>query len=173
MPVAPQKPSAAASLTLVAFALFTLALPSSALSADFTAYANTRYGTGADVPVDFRAEPPSVNGDGQRFTAPDGGTVTVFGTRDIKGTGIVAYRVFLEKTLASEGWDLTYTTGDDDSFVLSGNRGDETLYRRTERPADCKKETMHNIELRYPAANADYWKAIVERSAATLTGPCK
>lgn len=142
-------------------------------AASFETYVNDRFGTSAEVPADAVAEPPPVNNDGRRFIAPDGGSVTIYAIRNKDRAGFQGYRDFLQSSLKSEGWEITYSAGEGDWFVFSGKRKDTILYHRAEQPAGCDRKIIHQIELRYPAANADAWQAAVERGAASLDGPCR
>ena len=63
----------------VGLSLLVCALPT--LAADWERYANPRFGTSAEVPVDgFAPDPAPENGDGQGWTSTDGkGQILVFG----------------------------------------------------------------------------------------------
>lgn len=141
-------------------------------AAEWRAYENPRFGTYAEVPASFESEPPPENGDGQRFSTPDGGTIAVYGSLDFTGGGLAVYRAFLMETLRGEGWNLSYTPSGDGWFVLSGVRGAEILYQRVEQPPGCGGDLFHHIEFRYPTRDKALWAPLVKHGADSLGGPC-
>lgn len=136
-------------------------------------YVNGRYGTSADIPGEFLADPPPANGDGQRFTSPLGGTISVFGAINFTGGGLNNYRGFLKETMESDGWKLTYTPAGPNWFVLSGVKGSEIAYVRAEQPKGCASDIIHQIDFRYPTRDGKAWEPIVKKGTASLQGPCK
>lgn len=138
---------------------------------DWRHYQNARFGTSAEVPDGFTLMPPPENGDGQRFEAPDGGTISIYGAFDFT-SGLSEYRAFSRQVLEDNGWRLTYTPSGDNWFVLSGTSNGQILYQRVERPAGCAGDILHHIEFRYPTEDEDIWKPIVTHGARSLDGPC-
>lgn len=150
-----------------------LASGSPAFGTDWQHYVNARFGTSADVPAAFLNAPPPENGDGQQFTSPDGGSITVFGGMNPTNGPLADYHRFLQGLLEDDGWTLSYTPEGRTWFVLSGKRDGELLYHRVEHRAGCRADLLHHIEFRYPASRAAAWSSIVERGATTLDGPCE
>src|SRR5262249_25445069 len=52
-------------------AIALLAFAAATAAPQYRTYANERFGTTADVPADWKADPPPENGDGLRFRSPD------------------------------------------------------------------------------------------------------
>lgn len=161
------------SKSIFIFAIAMLFFAAEAMAEGWQLYANARYGTRAEVPADFIAEPPPENGDGQRFSDPESnGTISVYGSMNATGGDLDDYRTFLKEILEGEGWRLSYVPQGRNWFVLSGTREGEIVYQRVEHAPGCSANMLHHIEFRYPASEDTKWGQIVKRGAATLDGPC-
>lgn len=155
------------------FAIAMLFSAAEATAEGWQVYANARYGTRAEVPADFIAEPPPENGDGQRFSDPGGsGTISIYGGMNATRGTLDDYRAFLKEILEGEGWHLSYVPQGRNWFVLSGEREGEIVYQRAEHAPGCSADMLHHIEFRYPASEGRKWGLIVKRGATTLDGPC-
>lgn len=118
---------------LVSLALSFTCLPLSAQEADeenwqvpvtigkdgWMLYENPRFGSIIPVPAGMLPTEPPVNGDGQRFTTPDGKVVLVaYGSFNVEGTGDLEGR--WKDALAESGRTITYKRKTDSWFVVSG-----------------------------------------------------
>ncbi|MFA7416032.1 MAG: hypothetical protein WC048_16275 [Rhizobium sp.] len=159
--------------SIFTFAVAILLFAAEVTAAGWQVYANARYGTRAEVPADFIAEPPPENGDGQRFSDPSGsGTISIYGSMNATGGDLDDYRTFLREILEGEGWHLSYVPKGLNWFVLSGTRNGEIVYQRVEHAPGCSADTLHHIDFRYPESERTKWGLIVKRGATTLDGPC-
>jgi hypothetical protein len=126
-------------------------------------YANPRFGATADYPDDlFKVkDPPSENGDGQRFrTAGGRAELSIYGTNNIDGEKpnvYVARHVNLD--------EVTYKKAAADFYVVSGTRGATIFYERCNFP---NKEVLACVYLSYPAAERAAWDKIVARISTSL-----
>jgi hypothetical protein len=100
-------------VAVIAVGLPLLACAIPALAAEWERYANPRFGTSAEVPVDgFAPDPASENGDGQRLDVNRGqGQVRVFGACILVDETFDGYRDFQLNTAREDGLDVTYSAG--------------------------------------------------------------
>jgi hypothetical protein len=165
-----------AHLTVLQAAAFALAgvVATSPVDAQdaYRTYHNDRFGVSADVPRDWRAGPPPENGDGLKFTSPDGAaTLTVSGSYRMADS--VAEALDSEQA-ADEGETITYQTRASRMAVISGMRGPTVFYRKV--VVSCKDQVMNRLSIKYPLARKQQFDALVSHIAASLhgveAGPC-
>src|SRR5271155_2827690 len=116
-------PNILTALQAAAFALAGIAAATSPVDAEdaYRTYHNERFGVSADVPRDWRAGRPPDNGDGVKFTSPDGtATLTISGGYRMADS--VAEALNSEQA-ADEGETVTYQTRAPRMAVISGMRG--------------------------------------------------
>jgi hypothetical protein len=127
-------------------------------------YANPRFGAIAEVPGDWRADPPPENGDGQRFTSPDGlATITISGILNIGDTVEAAMR---EEEQPGAGETITYRQRSGRALITSGTRGSEIFYRKS--LLVCGDRIWNHVSLEYPAAQKAHYDSLVARIAGSL-----
>src|ERR1700727_1854207 len=116
-------------LQTAAFALAGVAATSAVHTEDaYRTYHNERFGVSADVPRDWRAGRPPDNGDGLKFTSPDGtATLTISGGYRMADS--VAEALNSEQA-ADEGETVSYQTRAPRMAVISGMRGQTVFYRK-------------------------------------------
>jgi serine/threonine-protein kinase len=114
----------------------------------YRTYHNDRFGVSADIPRDWRAGPQPENGDGLKFTSPDGtATLIVSGGYMIADT--VAEALNSEQA-ADESETITYQTRAPRMAVVSGMRGATIFYRKV--VLSCKDQVMNRVSIEYPLA---------------------
>jgi serine/threonine-protein kinase len=129
-------------------------------------YANDRFGVSAEVPANWREEPPPANDDGRIFDSPDGkAQIIVNGGFVMEESAALAL-----ETLAKPrgGERVTYTKRGALSVTLSGLSGDNIFYRRT--ILTCSGKVWNNLEINYPASEKAAYDGIVAHAAASLHG---
>jgi hypothetical protein len=129
-------------------------------------YANDRFAVSADVPADWREQPPPENDDGRIFLSPDG-----------KAQLIVNGGFVMEETLAKaldalatprEGERVAYAKRGASAMILSGSSGDNIFYRRT--ILTCSGQVWNNVEFTYPASEKQAFDRLVTHVAQSLRG---
>ena len=136
-------------------------------------YVNARFGTKADIPAHFVADPPPSNGDGRSFRDPNRvGEIAVYASYNVLSDSLSGYRDYLIDSYRKEGWELTYMPQGDQWFVLSGIRAEDILYLRVEHGAGCGAELLHHMMFTYPQGDKLHWDPIVNQGAKSLDGPC-
>ncbi len=139
--------------------------------ADDMQYRNSRFGTTAILPADFRASAAPTNGDGRGFSHPSlRGTVSVYGSHNISGDRLADHRDYLTELYLESGMTITYQAGGNNWFVLSGWDGDEIYYLRAE---GCTGGPVHHIYFSFPGSEKPQWEPIIKRYASKLDGPCR
>jgi hypothetical protein len=145
-------------VTLLALAAAATAAP------QYRTYANARFGTSADVPADWKADPPPENGDGLRFWSPDRrASLTVSGMLNIHDTideAMTAYET------PGEGETITYRHREPHALVISGTRGDTIFYAR--HVLSCGDQIWNSVHFEYPAAEKAAYDALVTHVARSL-----
>jgi hypothetical protein len=132
----------------------------------YRTYRNDRFGVSADIPRDWRAGRPPDNGDGLKFTSPDGmATITVSGSYRIADS--VAEALSSEQA-PDEGETVTYQTRGPRMAVVSGMRGERIFYRKV--VLSCKDQVMNRVSIEYPLARKQQFDALVSHVAASLQG---
>ena len=161
-------------LKVAAFALASVTAATSAAHAQdaYRTYHNDRFGVSADVPRDWRAGRPPENGDGLKFTSPDG-TTTLIVSGGYRMADSVAEALNSEQA-ADEGETVTYQTRAPRMAVISGMRGQTVFYRKV--VVSCKDQVMNRVSIEYPLARKQQFDALVAHIAASLhgieAGPC-
>jgi hypothetical protein len=151
-------------IRLVLLALLTGAAIFAARAETLRVYANPRFGATAEVPSDWRADPPPENGDGQRFTSLDGlATITVSGILNIGDNVEAAMR---EEEQPGAGETITYRQRSGRAIIASGTRGDDIFYRKS--ILVCADRIWNHVSLEYPAAQKAHYDSLVARIAGSL-----
>lgn len=103
-------------------------LPLAALAAEWTPYANARFGFAVEIPPGFTLVREADNGDGQSYANGEA-RLAVWGHTLAEGDfkDDVAER---RASYAREGWDLSYDRQTAGWASLSGTRGTSILYHR-------------------------------------------
>ncbi len=153
--------------------IFLMVLAGSAYGAEWTSYANGRFGVTIDVPPGFvNGVPEPANGDGLTFHSADGkAELLVWGNNlvDADFSQDVAARL---KTDTDDDWNISYAAGVDGEGwqAYSGTREGRLLYAKS--IASCKNTQALHFRLEYPAAQKDDYDPIVERLGMSLkAGP--
>lgn len=144
------------------------AMVSPAMASDWTTYVNDRFGATADIPASYKAGEAPENGDGLRFTSPNGeATIAVWG-----GFAIVTDASFADyaKRLVSyakdDGWKVTYSAGKSGWFAFSGSKADRIFFEKL--VSACKGEIANHVRLEYPAARKVEFDPIVKHVTKSL-----
>jgi hypothetical protein len=167
-------PNILTALQTAALALAGIAAAQSPVHAEdaYRSYHNERFGVSADVPRDWRAGRPPDNGDGLKFTSPDG-TATLIVSGGYRIAASVAEALNSEQA-ADEGETVTYQTRAPRMAVISGMRGATVFYRKV--VVSCKDQVMNHVSIEYPLARKQQFDALVAHVAASLhgieAGPC-
>ena len=149
---------------ILAIVLFlTLAAP--AFAADRT-YVNPRFGTTVTFPGEVfpKSEPAPENGDGQRWSSPDGASLAVWGQYNVLDETPDTLADSVGQTIAK----VTYRKVGSNWMVVSGFDAEMIVYHRGEI---SRSGTIHSMELRYPAALAKHYDRLASRIADSLIGP--
>jgi hypothetical protein len=146
-------------IALLAFAAVAAAAP------QYRSYANPRFGTTADVPADWKSDPPPANGDGLRFNSPDKrASITVSGSLNIYDTVEDAMKSYEEP---GDGEKITYRHREPRALVISGTRGGDTIFY-AKHILSCGDQIWNNVYLEYPAAEKAAYDALVTHVAGSL-----
>ena len=144
-------------------------VPMAARAADWTRYANDRYGFSVEVPAAFKAGAPPENGDGLAFSSPDGrSTIRAFGHLLVDEKDLVDDERQTELFSRDEHLQVTYRQASARAFTLSGLKGDRIVYMRA--VATCKGIAAATIEIDYPQGDKARFDALIAHMAATLRG---
>jgi serine/threonine-protein kinase len=145
-------------ICLLAFAAAATAAP------QYKTYVNDRFGTTADVPADWIADPPPENGDGLRFHSPDDrASITVSGMLNMHDTVEEAMKDYEEP---GDGETITYRHRERRALVVSGVRGDTIFYSK--HVLSCRDEIWNNVHIEYPAAEKAAYDALVAHVSRSL-----
>lgn len=138
-------------------------------SADPVRYANPRYGTTVVFPgeVFSQPQPPSENGDGMSWEAPDGGFLAVWGMFNALDQTPEEFADW-ESEDQGPGYEVTYRRVAKDWVVLSGYDGGKVFYKRFEFGAD---DVIHTLLIRYPKARKAFYDKLVGPIAESFDGP--
>jgi len=132
----------------------------------YRTYRNERFGVTADVPRDWKPGPPPENGDGLRFTSPDGAaSISVSGSFNIGDTVAEALE---NEQLADDGETITYRDKRERMSVVSGTRGTVIFYRKA--ILSCGDQIVNRVAIEYPAARKAAFDALVTHVALSLRG---
>jgi hypothetical protein len=129
-------------------------------------YANDRFAVSADVPADWREQPPPENDDGRIFLSPDGkGELIVNGGFVSEDTPAAALEAL---ATPRAGERATYVKRGPHAVILSGTSGENIFYRRT--ILTCSDQVWNNVEFTYPAGQKQAFDALVAHVAQSLRG---
>ena len=132
----------------------------------YRTYRNERFGVTADVPRDWRAGPPPANGDGLRFTSPDGtASISVSGSFN---AGDTVGEAMENEQLADDGETIVYRAKQERMSVVSGTRGGIIFYRKA--VLTCRDEIVNRVSSEYPAPRKAAFDALVSHVSASLRG---
>ena len=149
--------------SLAAIALLAVAAAATA-APQYRTYANARFGTTAEVPADWKADPPPENGDGLRFRSADQrASITVSGSLHVFDTIDEAMKIYEEP---GNGETVTYRHREPRALVISGTRGDTIFYAR--HILSCGDQIWNSVYLEYPAAEKAAYDALVTHVARSL-----
>ncbi len=130
----------------------------------YRAYRNERLGATADVPRDWKAGQPPANGDGLRFTSPDGAAfISVSGSFN---SGETVAESMENEQLADDGETITSRVKQQRLSVVSGTRGEVIFYRKA--TLSCNDQIVNRVSIEYPAARRAAFDALVTHVAASL-----
>jgi hypothetical protein len=156
-----------------AAALAWLAAAICGASADerWTTYVNDRFGTSLSYPADvFVAQPPPENDDGRTLVAFDGAKILVFGGYNVDNETLASKRASLT---GPDYARTSYNATGKNWFVVSGHRAigglDSIFYEKY--IVSAASETIHSLIVTYPAKSNARYGPIVDRLAASFTGP--
>jgi hypothetical protein len=160
-------------VTIIRSVLALFLLSASAIAADWSSYANARFGATIDIPPGFMNDVPEPeNGDGLTFHSADGkAELLVWGNNlvDADFNQDVAARL---KSDMEDGWNISYVAGVNGSGwqVYSGTREGRLLYAKS--ISSCKDTQALHFRLEYPEAQENDFDPVVERLAKSLkAGP--
>ena len=152
------------------FALFLLS--SSATAADWSNYANARFGATIDIPPGFVNDVPGpANGDGLTFHSADGkAELLVWGNNLVDGE-FAADGMSRLQGEKYEGWDVSYQKVSRNEWnVFSGSKGGRIMYARS--IASCRGTQTLHFRIEYPEAQKKHYDPVVERLSKSLkAGP--
>ncbi len=148
-------------LATIAVAVVTLSPQSTHASSATTprgwmTYVNTKYDFDICYPSLLRAQKPAPAGDGQIFTGPGGGTLTVFWRPGTPGDTL-AKTVDGEVSVVGGSTKVIYTAGRANWAVRSGRKADVLFYVKVIQ----RDDDFLSMNLKYPAANARTWEAMI------------
>jgi hypothetical protein len=144
--------------------VFSLLAASAAQSQTFRIYANERFGTTAEVPATWKADPPPENGDGLIFRSPDGrASITVSGSLHIADSIEEEMRSY-ERPVS--GGKITYRRRGARSLVISGTRGETIFYDK--HLLSCRDQVWNNLYIEYSARERSAYDAMVVRVSRSL-----
>src|SRR5262249_26485447 len=113
---------------------------------DWKTYRNERFGSTAEVPADWAPGSPPANGDGLRFTSPDGlSSVAVSGSLQTFEALDAAFAAFEQP---QSGETITYHRRSARWLVVSGLRGGRIFYRKL--TLSCGGRIWNGIDIDYP-----------------------
>ena len=143
-----------------------IALPAGAAAQEaWSTYRNDRFGTTIEFPARFRPGRPPDNNDGLSFSAPDGATLSVWGSLNVMEHDIAGLEKFLRESLDG-GERITYRAAGTNWLVLSGTHGDRVFYQR--HALSHRKEIVNAFKISYPTSLATNYDPIVARISKSL-----
>jgi serine/threonine-protein kinase len=130
----------------------------------YRTYSNARFGTTAEVPADWKPDPPPANGDGLIFRSPDRrASVTVSGSLHVWNSIDEAMKIYEQP---HDGETVTYRHREPRALVVSGTRGDVIFYAK--HILSCGDQVWNSVHIEYPARNKAAYDALVTRVARSL-----
>jgi hypothetical protein len=134
---------------------------SPACAEGWTRYCNARFGQCADIPHNFRSDPPPVNGDGLVFRDSAGMSITVSAMYNALNDTVASERQSEIELLAAP----TYQAQGSNWFVISGVKGDIVFYVKS----FVTKSAISHLWIEYPAARKADYDSIVARVVKSFT----
>ena len=145
-----------------------LAAAAPAWAADWTPYANARYGYAIDVPASYKGQGESDAGDGQVFqTAKGAQSLRVWGGFVIADT-LAQDAKALQGNYQEDGWAFSYNAGKAGWVSFSGTKGDQVLYVRM--ISYCGGKQYAAFALQYPKADLAKMNKTVDHLVHSLSG---
>jgi hypothetical protein len=151
--------------------LFLLLLCSPAFAAEWTTYANPRFGASVDIPPGFVNDvPASENGDGLVFHSADKqAELLVWGGNLTDGDFKLDSEIRLNRELDHD-WQVSYKESGDEWSVYSGSQSGRIVYARS--ISSCKGTQAVHFRIEYPEWQKKEYDAVVERLSKSLkAGP--
>ena len=127
----------------------------------WTRYCNARFGQCADIPPNYRSDPPPENGDGLVFRDGAGMSITVSAMNNALNDTVASQRQSAIELEAAP----TYQAQGPNWFVISGVKGDIVFYVKS----FVTKSTISDLWIEYPAARKADYDAVVVRVAKSFT----
>lgn len=148
--------------------LMAAAMASVAVASDWTTYVNDRFGATADIPASYKPGDEPENGDGLRFTSPEGdATIAVWGAlAKVMDENFAAYARRLVGYDTDAGWTVSYSAGKKDWHAFSGSKADRVFFEKI--VLACKGEIANHVRLEYPAARKSEFDPIVAHVTKSL-----
>jgi hypothetical protein len=156
-------------MTIMRSILALFLLSSSAMAADWSSYANARFGATIDIPPGFVNDVPEpANGDGLTFQSVDGKAKLLVWGNNLVDTDFnqdVAARL---KSDMEDGWNISYAAGvaGDGWQVYSGTRQGSLLYAKS--ISSCNNMQAVHFRIEYPEAQKMVYDSIVPRLGKSL-----
>jgi len=149
----------------LAFALLIVAFAAPVRAESFRLYANPRFGATAEVPSDWKPDPPPENGDGLIFRSPDGAaSLAVYGILNNIEDSVSA--AMNEEEKPREGETITYHQRGARTIVVSGFIGDKIFYRKS--ILVCRDQIWNHLSMVYPTARKSEYDSIVATASKSL-----
>ena len=129
-------------------------------------YVNPRFGTTITFPnaIFTTVEPDAANGDGRKWTAPDGATLTVWGQNNVLDFTPESIADFVSKEIG----DVTYRKVGSKWMVVSGLHDGLIVYHRAEFGSGG---VIHSMELSYRTDVRQHYDRLAGIIADSLIGP--
>ncbi len=148
-----------------------LIMTTSALAADWTSYANPRFGATIDIPPGFvnDVDPPE-NGDGLTYHADNGAVeLLVFGNNITADSVAQEFQNDLQYS-RDDKWNITYSKLNPKAgfAAYSGSKDDRIFYAK--EIATCKRTQTVQFRIEYPMQKKIEMDSIIARLAKSLHG---
>lgn len=138
-------------------------LAGTAAAADWEHYQNARFRFTIEVPAEFVAKPAPDNGDGQKWTTPDG-------YAEMMAYGSLGTRFESERAAARSDKAATYFAAGKNWFVTSGLRDRTIFYAKSIRGCDG---AIITFRFEYPALRKISYDGLIKRMGQSLKRlPC-
>jgi hypothetical protein len=145
---------------------FIVALTATTAFAANRTYVNPRFGTTITYPdaIFTKTDPDPENGDGRKWSAPDGATLTVRGQNNTLDFNPSSIADFIAKDID----EVTYRKVGSRWMVVSGFDNGAIVYHRAEFGSGG---VVHSMELRYPVSVRKHYDRLSGIIAEGLIGP--
>ena len=152
-------------LSLPAAVVVVLSFLFDARAKSWRTYHNDRFGATAEVSANWNIQPPPANGDGRRFTSPDGrAKISIHGSFRVSDT--------IQEDMAIEGDPgggvVTYKKQGPRSIVISGIRGHTIFYHKA--IATCQDKIWNSLWVDYPVSAKEKYDSLVTHVSRSLRG---